>query len=97
MLATWRYILNMISIMLQGLADIMQWRERGGNRRVVVKSRGASSSALRRRNHARMVLPRHCERSEAIQPRTEGAQMKWATWRGLTLDCFVASAPRNDG
>jgi hypothetical protein len=36
-------------------------------------------------------LPRHCERSEAIQLRTEGAQRKCATWRRLTLDCFVAS------
>src|ERR1700756_2369939 len=38
----------------------------------------------------RRVSRRHCERSEAIQFFRHG-------WRSEELDCFVASAPRNDG
>src|SRR6266852_813858 len=39
----------------------------------------------REKSHVGLRIPRHCERSEAIQGRKE------------SLDCFVACAPRNDG
>ena len=47
-------------------------------------SRAAPLRASRRMRRIQ-TLTRHCERSEAIQS------------RGGTMDCFVASAPRNDG
>ena len=48
-------------------------------------SRPGVGSAKTRLLASTPTLPRHCERSEAIQGRKR------------RLDCFVASAPRNDG
>jgi hypothetical protein len=48
----------------------------------------AAEEGVTPRRVRQMDLPRHCERSEAIQGQT---------LRRLLLDCFVAAAPRNDG